>query len=117
VDDVRRAFASDVEAGRITLSFRQMAVPDLAIGFKEPTDQRFFARIAPYLHRLLRDTRAGVTLQIHALQPLHLPALQTLLRALARYGDRVSIIVDEKLRALVPIDSSVFNLVLARQAD
>jgi radical SAM superfamily enzyme YgiQ (UPF0313 family) len=115
VDDVRRAFASDVEAGRITLSFRQMAVPDLAIGFKERTDQRFFARIAPYLQRLLRDTRARVTLQIDALQPLHLPALQDLLRVLARYGDRVSIVVDERLRALVAIDSSVFNLVLGRR--
>jgi len=115
VDDVRRACASDVEAGRITLSFRQMAVPDLAIGFKERTDQRFFARIAPYLQRLLRDTRARVTLQIDALQPLHLPALQDLLRVLARYGDRVSIVVDERLRALVAIDSSVFNLVLGRR--
>jgi hypothetical protein len=92
-----------------------MAVPDLAIGLKERTDQRFFARIAPYLQRLLRDTRARVTLQIDALQPLHLPALQDLLRVLARYGDRVSIVVDERLRALVAVDSSVFNLVLGRR--
>jgi len=35
------------------------------------------------------------------------------LSRLARYGDRVSIIVDEKVRSVVPIDSSVFNLVLA----
>ena len=39
------------------------------------------------------------------------------LRRLARHGDRVHIVVDERLRALVPIDSSVFNLVLARTAD
>jgi hypothetical protein len=43
--------------------------------------------------------------------------MQDLLRRLARYGDRVSIVVDDRLRTLVPIDSSVFNLVLARQAD
>ena len=36
-----------------------------------------------------------------------------MLSRLARYGDRVSIIVDEKVRSLIPIDSSVFNLVLA----
>jgi hypothetical protein len=42
---------------------------------------------------------------------------QGLLRRLARYGDRVHIVVDERLRVLVPIDSSVFNLVLARSAD
>jgi hypothetical protein len=29
----------------------------------------------------------------------------------------VHIVVDERLRALVPIDSSVFNLVLARRVD
>jgi hypothetical protein len=46
----------------------------------------------------------------------HLALLQDLLRRLARYGDRISIIVDERLRGLVSIDSSVFNLVLARSA-
>jgi radical SAM superfamily enzyme YgiQ (UPF0313 family) len=112
VGAVRRALANDVEAGTITLSFRQRAVPDLAICLRELTDGRLFARVAPSLRRLLRDTRARVTLQIDALQPLHLPALQDLLRVLARYGDRVSIVVDERLRALVAIDSSVFNLVL-----
>jgi len=115
VGAVRRALARDVEAGKITLSFRQRAVPDLSICLKELTDGRLFARVAPSLQRLLRDTRARVTLQIDALQPLHLPALQDLLRVLARYGDRVSIVVDERLRALVAIDSSVFNLVLGRR--
>jgi hypothetical protein len=47
----------------------------------------------------------------HQLDPF-----QGLLRRLARYGDRVHVVV-ERLRALVPIDSSVFNLVLARTAD
>jgi hypothetical protein len=117
VGALRRALASYLEMGKITLSFRQLEVPDLAICLKGLPDGKFFARAAPDLQRLLRDTRARVTLRIEAFHPPQLSALQDLLRRLARYGDRVSIVVDESLRALVPIDSSVFNLVLARQPD
>ena len=55
--------------------------------------------------------------RVEAFQAHQLSHLQGLLGRLARYGDRVHIIVDERLRALVPIDSSVFNLVLARRAE
>ena len=41
------------------------------------------------------------------------PGLDYLLRQLAKYGDRVSIVLDRKLRDSVRIDSSVFHLVLA----
>jgi radical SAM superfamily enzyme YgiQ (UPF0313 family) len=117
VGAVRRALASYLAAGKITLSLRPLAVPDLAICVKDATDRRLFARAAPDLQRLLRHTRARVTLQIEALHPPQLAPLQALLRKLARYGDRVSIVMDERLRALVPIDSSVFNLVLARPGE
>jgi hypothetical protein len=40
--------------------------------------------------------------------------LGRLLRPLERIGDRVFIVMDEKLRGLLPIDSSVFNVVLAQ---
>jgi hypothetical protein len=69
------------------------------------------------LERLLKDTRASVTLRVDALQTQQFDHFQGLLRRLARYGDRVHIVVDERLRALVPIDSSVFNLVFARRVD
>ncbi len=117
VGAVRHALASYLEAGKVTLSLRQLAVPDLAICVKDLPDREFFARAAPDLQRLLRDTSARVTLRIEAFHPPQLSALQGLLRRLARYGDRVSIVMDDRLRTLVPIDSSVFNLVLARQAD
>ena len=117
VGAVCHALASYLEAGKVTLSLRQFAVPDLAICVKDLPDREFFARAGPNLQRLLRDTSARVTLRIDAFHPPQLSALQGLLRGLARYGDRVSIVMDERLRALVPIDSSVFNLVLARQAD
>jgi hypothetical protein len=40
--------------------------------------------------------------------------LQRLLRGLARYGDRVSIEINDRLRDLVAVDSSRFHLVLER---
>jgi hypothetical protein len=40
--------------------------------------------------------------------------LRRLLARLARYGDRISVVLHERLRALVAVDSSVFNLVLSR---
>ena len=80
---------------------------------KTLVDGRFFRRAAPGLERLLKHTRARLTLRIDALPVQHLEHLSLLLSRLARYGDRVSIIVDEKVRSLIPIDSSVFNLVLA----
>ena len=107
---VRSALAGYLEAGKITLSFRQ---PDLALSMKTLVDGRFFRRAAPGLERLLKHTRARLTLRIDALPVHHLEHLSLLLSRLARYGDRVSIIVDEKVRSVVPIDSSVFNLVLA----
>ena len=53
-----------------------------------------------------------LTLRIEELHAQHAAHLQALLARLARHGDRVSIAVHEKLRALVPVDSSVFDLVL-----
>jgi hypothetical protein len=76
-------------------------------------DGRFFRRAGPRLERLLKHTRARLTLRIDAVPTQDQEHLGLLLSRLARYGDRVSIIVDDRLRSLIPIDSSVFNLVLA----
>ena len=108
---VRRALAGYLEAGKVTLSFRQ---PDLALSMKALVDGRFFQRAAPGLERLLKHTRARLTLRIDAMPAQQQEHLSLMLSRLARYGDRVSIIVDEKVRSLIRIDSSVFNLVLAR---
>jgi radical SAM superfamily enzyme YgiQ (UPF0313 family) len=107
---VRRALAGYLEAGKVTLSFRQ---PDLALSMKTLVDGRFFRRAAPGLERLLKHTRARLTLRIDTMPAQHQEHLSLMLSRLARYGDRVSIIVDEKVRSLIRIDSSVFNLVLA----
>ena len=117
VDFVRSAIGGYVAAGDVTLNLQQTNAPDLAVCLKGRLDGSFFKRAAPGLERLLKHTRASVTLRVDAFQAHQLAPFQDLLRRLARYGDRVHIVVDERLRALVPIDSSVFNLVLARRAD
>ena len=117
VDSVRSAIDRYLAAGNVTLKLRRASAPDLAICLKGTLDGSFFKRAAPGLERLLKDTRASVTLRIDALHAHQFEHFQGLLRRLARYGDRVHIVVDEHLRALVPIDSSVFNLVFARRAD
>ncbi len=117
VDFVRSAIGGYVAAGDVTLNLQQTSAPDLAVCLKGRLDGSFFKRAAPGLERLLKHTRASVTLRVDAFQAHQLAPFQELLRRLARYGDRVHIVVDERLRALVPIDSSVFNLVLARNAD
>jgi radical SAM superfamily enzyme YgiQ (UPF0313 family) len=117
VDSVRSAIDRYVAAGNVTLKLRRTSAPDLAVCLKGKLDGPFFKRAAPGLERLLKDTRASVTLRVDALQAYQFDHFQGLLRRLARYGDRVHIVVDERLRALVLIDSSVFNLVLARRVD
>jgi hypothetical protein len=61
---------------------------------------------------LLRKTRSTLTLRIEALHEHELPHLHRLLERLARYGDRVCIVLGEQARRLVHIDSSVFRLVI-----
>jgi radical SAM superfamily enzyme YgiQ (UPF0313 family) len=117
VDALRSAIGGDLAHGKITLSLQQSGAPDLAICLKGSPDDRFFKRVAPVLERFLKHPHAGLTLRIEAFKAAHLQQLQELLRKLARYGDRVSIEVDERLRTLVPIDSSVFHLVLAGRRD
>jgi hypothetical protein len=117
VDSVRSAIDRYLAAGNVTLRLRRTSAPDLAVCLKGKLDRSFFKRAAPGLERLLKDTRASVTLRIDALHAHQFEHFQGLLRRLARYGDRVHIVVDEHLRALVPIDSSVFNLVFARRVE
>jgi radical SAM superfamily enzyme YgiQ (UPF0313 family) len=117
VDSVRNAIGGYLADGKVTLKLHHTGAPDLAVCLKGLLDGHFFKRAAPGLERLLKHTRASVTLRVEAFQAHQLDHFQGLLRRLARYGDRVHIVVDERLRALVPIDSSVFNLVLAPRAD
>jgi hypothetical protein len=117
VDSVRSAIAEYLAAGKVTLFLQRAGSPDVTVCLKGLLDEQFFKRAAPVLERVLKHTRASVTLRIDSFQAQQLNNLQYLLRQLARYGDRVHIVVNKSLRKLIPIDSSVFNLVLAEQEE
>jgi radical SAM superfamily enzyme YgiQ (UPF0313 family) len=116
-ESVRAAIAPYLSGGQVTLALRPGDAPHLSVRVRGPLDKTFFRRAGPRLEGFLQHQRASVTLRIDAFQALQLPPLQRLLGRLTRYGDRVSIIVDERLRPIVPIDSSVFDLVLARRGE
>jgi hypothetical protein len=95
---------------------RRFAVPDLSIRLRGGLPRAFFSAMGRRLDRVLRRTRSTLTLRIENLREHELPDLNRLLARLARYGDRVSIVLDERVRKLVRVDSSVFHLVLEPDA-
>jgi radical SAM superfamily enzyme YgiQ (UPF0313 family) len=111
VSALRRVVARYLDAGKVALSWGPGRL-QLDLSLTGLLDARFFSRTAPRLEKLLRDTRSTLVLHIEELQAQHVAHLQRLLARLALHGDRVSVVVHEKLRTLVPVDSSVFHLVL-----
>jgi hypothetical protein len=112
VERLRAAIARYIETGKVVLGSGAGSVPSLFLSLDGLLDRHFFARAARPLENLLRTTSASVTLRIKQFHPLHAKSLQSLLKRLARYGDRVSIVMDEQSWKVLPVDSSVFNLVL-----
>ena len=106
------AFQRYREAGSLEVSISEVKnrAARLSLRLRGRLDQGFFDRAGGHLERVLRESTSSVTLHIDALHEAHLQHLQRLLRRLSRYGDRVRITVHEKLRPLVEIDSSVFDL-------
>ncbi len=76
----------------------------------------FFTRTARHLEKVLRRTAATVTLYIETLHSDQRRPLERLLKRLSPYGDRVSIWVNGRVQLLMPIDSSVFHLLLTRDS-
>jgi len=112
VASVRAAVASYVEAGRAGFDVVTAPVSSVSLSLHGLLDRRFFSRAARSLERLLKHTPTTVTLRIGALGESESQHLERLLHRLRRYGDRVSVDLDERLRSTVSIDSSVFHLVL-----
>jgi hypothetical protein len=84
----------------------------VSLDLRSSLDRRFFRRAATHLERLLAETSSTLTLRIESLRERERAHFQRFLKKLARYGDRISIVVDERLRGVLPIDSSIFHVVL-----
>ncbi|HEX7273037.1 MAG TPA: hypothetical protein VF420_12900, partial [Casimicrobiaceae bacterium] len=74
-------------------------------------------RVGRHVETLMRRGMSRLTLRVSALHEGDVRHLQSLLRRLARYGDRISIQLHERLADVVRIDSSVFHVVFVTCAD
>jgi len=97
---------------RVSVVLHDAVIPDLAIHLRGSLDHRFFTMAAPRLRRLLRRTQANLTLHLSDVEIPHVADLERMLQRLNRYGDRISVVMDEQLRQRASVDSSVFNVVL-----
>lgn len=111
---LENAFQKYVHHGALELSFDQVknAASNFSLSFKGILDREFFLNITHYLEHLLEETSSSITLQIEEFSEAQLEHLNRLLKKLSRHGDRIYIAVSEKVRHMIEIDSSVFNLVL-----
>jgi len=114
LDQVQTRIARYLHQGEVWVSRKAAsAAPDLTIHLGEAfSSSRFFRSAAPPLRRLLQRSRSCLTLRIDDLPTPCLRPLERLLRRLARYGDRVSVVLSESVRERLTIDLSAFNLVL-----
>ncbi len=112
-DFFSRAYIDCLRQGslKVSLQFAEKRA-NLVLTLKGVMVQGFYPQTARRLERLLRRSATTVTLYIDEYYDGQRQQLDQLLKKLSRYGDRVSIRVNEKLRHLLPIDSSVFHLVM-----
>jgi hypothetical protein len=101
-----------VKKGLVTLTHRDAPIPTITLSISELLDRQFSRCAVPAIRRLLKHSRANLTVQLESLQAPHFEQIEQLLARLQKYGDRISVVVDENLHGLIPIDSSIFNLVL-----
>ncbi len=114
---LERAFGSYLKGGTLEVSVNHFknAAANLSISLREGLQKReFFVKATGYIESLLKNTASSVTLTIEDLDEDELEYLNNFLKRLSKYGDRVYISVNERIRGMINIDSSVFNLVLDR---
>jgi radical SAM superfamily enzyme YgiQ (UPF0313 family) len=113
MERIERSFRRYVQRGTLEVSLAEAkdAVSNLSFSLRGHLDRRFFRRAGRHLEKVLKHTRASITLRIEALHDVHRGHLQRLLKRLTRYGDRVYIAVHDELTDIIDVDSSVFNVV------
>lgn len=111
---IQKAFQRYLNGGALELSLNQVknAAANLSISMKGWVDRDFFIPAADNLEKILQNTTSSITLHIEEFHEAQIQYLNQLLNRLSRYGDRINITVHERLRNVIKIDSSVFNLVL-----
>jgi radical SAM superfamily enzyme YgiQ (UPF0313 family) len=111
---LRRAFSSCLQRGNLEMSLvRGPSAPRLVITLRGAVDVRFYrAAAARRLKKLLRNTRATISLRLESFSAKQISFLSQLLQQLSHYGDRVSLHVNEKFLHLQALDLHAFRVVL-----
>jgi radical SAM superfamily enzyme YgiQ (UPF0313 family) len=108
---LRAVLMEHVAAGRSALLARAARV-ELRLAPDGAAGARYFARLGASLDRLLRQRGATLTLSIDALAAPQVEHVERLLARLACHGDRVRVVLSQRLRARVRVDTSRIDLVL-----
>lgn len=108
-----RLHAADIRRGTLEIAAGAGRMAELHLRLRAGLDARFFRRTGARLERMLRRSAACVALSIEVLHAEEQRQLERLLVRLAPYGDRISVWLDERLRPLIAIDSSVFRVRMA----
>ncbi|HEV2219664.1 MAG TPA: radical SAM protein [Casimicrobiaceae bacterium] len=108
---VRKLVAAQIRLGRVSLAARAARI-DLSLSLEAITGRRFFLRLGRHLDRLLSLQGATLRLNIDSLPAQEVLDVERLLARLARHGDRVFVVLHERLQQRVRVDSSRFNLIL-----
>jgi rubrerythrin len=113
-ETIEKTFHRHLSKGNVELSLNRVrnAAHNLSISIKGMPGVEFFENMGTHLENVLKNTSSSVTLRIEDLHEAERHHLYRLFKRLSRYGDRIYVAVNEKLRDKVHIDSSVFNLVL-----
>lgn len=114
---LRAAVRTYVEKGAATVSFENVtaSMPRLSVSFAGGLDRAFFTRVGRHVDKFMRHELPRLTLRVSALHGVEVAHMHRLLRRLARYGDRISIELHDRVSSLVRVDSSVFHVMFLLQ--
>ena len=113
---IKKAFQLYLSKGSLDISLDEVknAAANVSISMKGWLDKDFFLQAGDHLEKMLKHTRSSLTLHIKEFHESQSHHLKQLLNRLSQYGDRISITVDERLKGIIDIDSSLFNLAPTR---
>jgi radical SAM superfamily enzyme YgiQ (UPF0313 family) len=112
-DWLRERYAATCRAGLLRISpvFRNGGV-ELQVVLRGHIGRVFAGRTVRRLERLMRCSAARLSLRIEALRADQEDQVRAMLRRLEPYGERISISIHQRLRHLLPVDSSTFHVIL-----
>ncbi|MGZ5474624.1 MAG: radical SAM protein [Thermoanaerobaculia bacterium] len=114
VERLRRKLREHIHTGAIELVLENVrhSLPNVSVTLRELTEPRALKAAVRDLRRLLRKTHATISLRIEEIEHCELRHVQRFLDRLTRHGDRISVSVSGRLRELLPVDWSRFQLVI-----